>query len=100
MKVDDTSEERLSREVQDVLSAFDLKSDDMKGHHYDNDSNKKGKHKRIPKKKKINESQDVSYTCSCHSFNLHFGIYQPLLQRQSRFQNYSNVLIVSFHLQI
>ena len=50
LKVDDTYGERLFRELQDVLVAFDLKIDDVRGQGYDNGSNMKGKHKGVQKR--------------------------------------------------
>ena len=50
LKVDDISGEGLFRELQDVLAAFDLKIDDVRGQGYDNGSNMKGKHKGVQKR--------------------------------------------------
>ena len=70
LKVDDTSGEGLFRELQDVLVAFDLKIDDVRGQGYDNGSNMKGKHKGV-QKRFLEINPRAFYTpCSCHSLNL------------------------------
>ncbi|XP_010419458.1 PREDICTED: zinc finger MYM-type protein 1-like [Camelina sativa] len=70
LKVDDTSGEGLFRELQEVLAAFDLKIDDVRGQGYDNGSNMKGKHKGV-QKRFLEVNPRAFYTpCSCHSLNL------------------------------
>ncbi|ANM65790.1 zinc finger MYM-type-like protein [Arabidopsis thaliana] len=70
LKVDDTSGEELFRELQDVLTAFDLKINNVRGQGYDNGSNMKGKHKGV-QKRFLEISPRTFYTpCSCHSLNL------------------------------
>jgi len=70
LKVDDTSGEELFRELQDVLTAFDLKINNVRGQGYDNGSNMKGKHKGV-QKRFLEINPKTFYTpCSCHSLNL------------------------------
>ncbi|KAL9308268.1 putative HAT dimerization domain, ribonuclease H-like superfamily [Arabidopsis thaliana] len=70
LKVDDTSQEGFFRELQDVLAAFDLKIDDVRGQGYDNGSNMKGKNKGV-QKMFLEINPRAFYTpCSCHSLNL------------------------------
>ncbi|CAA7017942.1 unnamed protein product [Microthlaspi erraticum] len=70
IKVDDTSGEGLFRELQDVLVAFDLKIEDVRGQGYDNGSNMKGKHKGV-QKRLLEINPRAFYTpCGCHILNL------------------------------
>nr|XP_028962701.1 uncharacterized protein LOC114826492 [Malus domestica] len=59
LNVNNTSGQGLFEELQNLLKAFDLDIDDVRGQGYDNGSNMKGRHQDSERKYKMNDSQII-----------------------------------------
>ncbi|KAM1817983.1 hypothetical protein ACFX11_002212 [Malus domestica] len=70
LNVNNTSGQGLFEELQNLLKAFDLDIDDVRGQGYDNGSNMRGRHQGV-QKRLLDINPRAMYTpCGCHSLNL------------------------------